>query len=144
MPITTNKDIMWVKDLITNDPYIQKLGFKPINIMGVKNSNFEIKNDNMEINIYNTDGKSTDSNIVLSVIYEVDIMVPKDKYNIANEAKDQIIALLEYASNIDGLWYKLVHPGIILSVPPSYYGIGMRFSLYETIFNKMKKIQTES
>lgn len=141
MPITTNQDIMFVRDLITNDPYIKSLGFTPINITGVKNSNFEIKTDNMEINIYNVDGKGTDSDIVISMIYQIDIMVPKDKYNIANEAKDQIIALLQHYCEKSGFRYKLVHPGLILTVPPSYYGIGFRFSFYETIFNKIKKVK---
>ena len=139
MPITTNSDIMWARDVITSDPYIQSLGFTPQNIVGYKNSGNELSVNNREINLYNVDGDTTRSSITMSMIYEVDIMVSRDYYNIANEAKDQIIALLQTKAEANRKRFKLVHPGLTLSVPPTFYGIGIRFSLYETIFNKIKK-----
>lgn len=141
MPITTNNDIIWARDVITSDPYIKSLGFTPERIMGYKNSGNELSVNNREINLYNVDGDKTRSSITMSVNYEVDIMVSRDYYNIANEAKDQIIALLQSSAEKHKKRFKLIHPGLILSVPPTFYGIGFRFSLYETIFNSIKKVE---
>lgn len=126
--------------MLANDPYItQTLGFNPEDIKRYKNSADNIDSENKEIHIYNSTSESTRSKITKKMIYQIDFFVVAGDYNLANEAKDQAIALLQGRELKNFHILELVSPGMILAVPPSHYGIAIRFSVNATIYNKIKK-----
>lgn len=141
MAINSNDDTLGIWEIIANDPYItKKLGFKPENIKRYKNSSDILTSENREIHIYNSTTEKTKSDIVRKMIYQIDFMVTSEDYNLANEAKDQTIALLQGRELKHFHVLELVSPGMILAVPPSHYGIAVRFSVNATVFNKIKTI----
>lgn len=140
MAISSNDDTLCIWEILSNDPYITKtLGFKPQDIKRFKNSSDDITPDNKEIHIYNSTSEKTRSKIIKKVIYQIDFFVTADDYNLANEAKDQAIALLHGRMLRNFHELELVSAGMILAVPPSHYGIAIRFSTNATVYNKIKK-----
>lgn len=138
--ISSNDDTLGIWEILANDPYITKtLGFNPQDMKRFKNSADNITSTNKEIHIYNSTSESTRSRITKKMIYQIDFFVVSDDYNLANEAKDQAIALLQGKELKNFHVLELVHPGMILAVPPSHYGIAIRFSVNATIYNKIKK-----
>lgn len=138
--IASNDDTLGIWETITTDPYItEMLGFKPENIKRFKNSPEMITQYNKEIHIYPSTAEDSRSKIQKLQIYQIDFFVVAEDYNLANEAKDQCIALLQDKMLKHFHRLELNHPGLILAVPPSHYGVAIRFQTACTIYNKIKR-----
>lgn len=138
--ISSNDDTLGIWEVIANDPYITKtLGFEPENIKRFKNSPDMITQYNKEIHIYPSTAEDSRSKIQKIQIYQIDFFVVAEDYNLANEAKDQCIALLQDRMLKHFHRLTLNHPGLILAVPPSHYGVAIRFETACTIYNKIKR-----
>lgn len=138
--IASNDDTLGIWEIIATDPYItETLGFKPENIKRFKNSPDMITQYNKEIHIYPSTGEDSRSKIQKIQIYQIDFFVVAEDYNLANEAKDQCIALLQDKMLKHFHRLELNHPGLILAVPPSHYGVAIRFQTACTIYNKIKR-----
>lgn len=138
--IASNDDTLGIWETIATDPYItETLGFKPENIKRFKNSPDMITQYNKEIHIYPSTAEDSKSKIQKLQIYQIDFFVVAEDYNLANEAKDQCIALLQDKMLKHFHRLELNHPGLILAVPPSHYGVAIRFQTACTIYNKIKR-----
>lgn len=138
--IASNDDTLGIWEIIATDPYItETLGFKPENIKRFKNSPDMITQYNKEIHIYPSTAEDSRSKIQKLQIYQIDFFVVAEDYNLANEAKDQCIALLQDKMLKHFHRLELNHPGLILAVPPSHYGVAIRFQTACTIYNKIKR-----
>lgn len=138
--IASNDDTLGIWEIIATDPYItQTLGFEPENIKRFKNSPDMITQYNKEIHIYPSTAEDSRSKIQKLQIYQIDFFVVAEDYNLANEAKDQCIALLQDKMLKHFHRLELNHPGLILAVPPSHYGVAIRFQTACTIYNKIKR-----
>lgn len=138
--IASNDDTLGIWEIIATDPYItETLGFKPENIKRFKNSPDMITQYNKEIHIYPSTAEDSRSKIQKLQIYQIDFFVVAEDYNLANEAKDQCIALLQDKRLKHFHRLELNHPGLILAVPPSHYGVAIRFQTACTIYNKIKR-----
>lgn len=138
--IASNDDTLGIWETIATDPYItETLGFKPDNIKRFKNSPDMITQYNKEIHIYPSTAEDSRSKIQKIQIYQIDFFVVAEDYNLANEAKDQCIALLQDKMLKHFHRLELNHPGMILAVPPSHYGVAIRFQTACTIYNKIKR-----
>lgn len=138
--IASNDDTLGIWEIIATDPYItETLGFKPENIKRFKNSPDMITQYNKEIHIYPSTAEDSRSKIQKLQIYQIDFFVVAEDYNLANEAKDQCIALLQDKMLKHFHRLELNHPGMILAVPPSHYGVAIRFQTACTIYNKIKR-----
>lgn len=138
--IASNDDTLGIWETIATDPYItETLGFKPENIKRFKNSPDMITQYNKEIHIYPSTAEDSRSKIQKLQIYQIDFFVVAEDYNLANEAKDQCIALLQDKMLKHFHRLELNHPGMILAVPPSHYGVAIRFQTACTIYNKIKR-----
>lgn len=138
--IASNDDTLGIWEIIATDPYItQTLGFDPENIKRFKNSPDMITQYNKEIHIYPSTAEDSRSKIQKLQIYQIDFFVVAEDYNLANEAKDQCIALLQDKRLKHFHRLELNHPGLILAVPPSHYGVAIRFQTACTIYNKIKR-----
>lgn len=138
--IASNDDTLGIWETIATDPYItQTLGFAPENIKRFKNSPDMITQYNKEIHIYPSTAEDSRSKIQKIQIYQIDFFVVAEDYNLANEAKDQCIALLQDKTLKHFHRLELNHPGLILAVPPSHYGVAIRFQTACTIYNKIKR-----
>lgn len=138
--IASNDDTWGIWEIIATDPYITKtLGFVPENIKRFKNSPDMITQYNKEIHIYPSTAEDSRSKIQKIQIYQIDFFVVAEDYNLANEAKDQCIALLQDKMLKHFHRLELNHPGLILAVPPSHYGVAIRFQTACTIYNKIKR-----
>ena len=138
--IASNDDTLGIWEIIATDPYItETLGFKPENIRRFKNSPDMITQYNKEIHIYPSTAEDSRSKIQKLQIYQIDFFVVAEDYNLANEAKDQCIALLQDKMLKHFHRLELNHPGLILAVPPSHYGVAIRFQTACTIYNKIKR-----
>lgn len=138
--IASNDDTLGIWEIIATDPYITKtLGFEPENIKRFKNSPDMITQYNKEIHIYPSTAEDSRSKIQKIQIYQIDFFVVAEDYNLANEAKDQCIALLQDKMLKHFHRLELNHPGLILAVPPSHYGVAIRFQTACTIYNKIKR-----
>lgn len=138
--IASNDDTLGIWEIIATDPYItQTLGFDPENIKRFKNSPDMITQYNKEIHIYPSTAEDSRSKIQKLQIYQIDFFVVAEDYNLANEAKDQCIALLQDKMLKHFHRLELNHPGLILAVPPSHYGVAIRFQTACTIYNKIKR-----
>lgn len=138
--IASNDDTLGIWEIIATDPYItETLGFKPENIKRFKNSPDMITQYNKEIHIYPSTAEDSKSKIQKLQIYQIDFFVVAEDYNLANEAKDQCIALLQDKMLKHFHRLELNHPGMILAVPPSHYGVAIRFQTACTIYNKIKR-----
>jgi len=138
--IASNDDTLGIWEIIATDPYItETLGFKPENIKRFKNSPDMITQYNKEIHIYPSTAEDSRSKIQKIQIYQIDFFVVAEDYNLANEAKDQCIALLQDKMLKHFHRLELNHPGMILAVPPSHYGVAIRFQTACTIYNKIKR-----
>lgn len=138
--IASNDDTLGIWEIIATDPYItETLGFKPENIKRFKNSPDMITQYNREIHIYPSTAEDSRSKIQKIQIYQIDFFVVAEDYNLANEAKDQCIALLQDKMLKHFHRLELNHPGLILAVPPSHYGVAIRFQTACTIYNKIKR-----
>lgn len=138
--IASNDDTLGIWEIIATDPYItQTLGFDPENIKRFKNSPDMITQYNKEIHIYPSTAEGSRSKIQKLQIYQIDFFVVAEDYNLANEAKDQCIALLQDKMLKHFHRLELNHPGLILAVPPSHYGVAIRFQTACTIYNKIKR-----
>ena len=138
--IASNDDTLGIWETIATNPYItETLGFKPENIKRFKNSPDMITQYNKEIHIYPSTAEDSRSKIQKIQIYQIDFFVVAEDYNLANEAKDQCIALLQDKMLKHFHRLELNHPGLILAVPPSHYGVAIRFQTACTIYNKIKR-----
>lgn len=138
--IASNDDTLGIWEIIATDPYItETLGFDPENIKRFKNSPDMITQYNKEIHIYPSTAEDSRSKIQKLQIYQIDFFVVAEDYNLANEAKDQCIALLQDKMLKHFHRLELNHPGLILAVPPSHYGVAIRFQTACTIYNKIKR-----
>lgn len=138
--IASNDDTLGIWETIATDPYItETLGFKPESIKRFKNSPDMITQYNKEIHIYPSTAEDSRSKIQKIQIYQIDFFVVAEDYNLANEAKDQCIALLQDKMLKHFHRLELNHPGLILAVPPSHYGVAIRFQTACTIYNKIKR-----
>lgn len=138
--IASNDDTLGIWETIATDSYItETLGFKPENIKRFKNSPDMITQYNKEIHIYPSTAEDSRSKIQKLQIYQIDFFVVAEDYNLANEAKDQCIALLQDKMLKHFHRLELNHPGLILAVPPSHYGVAIRFQTACTIYNKIKR-----
>lgn len=138
--IASNDDTLGIWEIIATDPYItETLGFKPENIKRFKNSPDMITQYNKEIHVYPSTAEDSRSKIQKLQIYQIDFFVVAEDYNLANEAKDQCIALLQDKMLKHFHRLELNHPGLILAVPPSHYGVAIRFQTACTIYNKIKR-----
>ena len=138
--IASNDDTLGIWETIATDPYItETLGFKPENIKRFKNSPDMITQYNKETHIYPSTAEDSRSKIQKIQIYQIDFFVVAEDYNLANEAKDQCIALLQDKMLKHFHRLELNHPGLILAVPPSHYGVAIRFQTACTIYNKIKR-----
>lgn len=138
--IASNDDTLGIWEIIATDPYItQTLGFEPENIKRFKNSPDMITQYNKEIHIYPSTAEDSRSKIQKIQIYQIDFFVVAEDYNLANEAKDQCIALLQDKMLKHFHRLELNHPGLILAAPPSHYGVAIRFQTACTIYNKIKR-----
>lgn len=138
--IASNDDTLGIWEIIATDPYItETLGFKPENIKRFKNSPDMITQYNKEIHICPSTAEDSRSKIQKLQIYQIDFFVVAEDYNLANEAKDQCIALLQDKMLKHFHRLELNHPGLILAVPPSHYGVAIRFQTACTIYNKIKR-----
>ena len=138
--IASNDDTLGIWETIATDPYItQTLGFAPEDIKRFKNSPDMITQYNKEIHIYPSTAEDSRSKIQKIQIYQIDFFVVAEDYNLANEAKDQCIALLQDKMLKHFHRLELNHPGLILAVPPSHYGVAIRFQTACTIYNKIKR-----
>lgn len=138
--IASNDDTLGIWEIIATDPYItETLGFKPEDIKRFKNSPDMITQYNKEIHIYPSTAEDSRSKIQKLQIYQIDFFVVAEDYNLANEAKDQCIALLQDKMLKHFHRLELNHPGLILAVPPSHYGVAIRFQTACTIYNKIKR-----
>ena len=138
--IASNDDTLGIWETIATDPYItQTLGFAPENIKRFKNSPDMITQYNKEIHIYPSTAEDSRSKIQEIQIDQIDFFVVAEDYNLANEAKDQCIALLQDKMLKHFHRLELNHSGLILAVPPSHYGVAIRFQTACTIYNKIKR-----
>lgn len=138
--IASNDDTLGIWETIATDPYItQTLGFAPEKIKRFKNSPDMITQYNKEIHIYPSTAEDSRSKIQKIQIYQIDFFVVAEDYNLANEAKDQCIALLQDKMLKHFHRLELNHPGMILAAPPSHYGVAIRFQTACTIYNKIKR-----
>ena len=138
--IASNDDTLGIWEIIATDQYITKtLGFVSENIKRFKNSPDMITQYNKEIHIYPSTAEDSRSKIQKIQIYQIDFFVVAEDYNLANEAKDQCIALLQDKMLKHFHRLELNHPGLILAVPPSHYGVAIRFQTACTIYNKIKR-----
>lgn len=137
MPITTNADKMDIFKIISSDPYINSLGYTPDNIYRFKYSWDLITDNTKQIFIYNTTPENNPITIAKRVIFQIEISAPFANYNDVDLAGEQIMALLdgaELTSEKHRLY--LYAPPLVLTAPPNFYQIGIRFATNETTFNK--------
>lgn len=138
MPITTNDDKLKIFQIISNDEYIQNLGFSKSDIERTRTTTEKINANLSQIFIYPVTPENTMSNIVQRVIYQIDISTPERLFYNADLCAEQIIALLGDTQLSKRHKIKLLDSPLIQTSPASNYCIGLRFSVDSTVFNKKK------
>lgn len=151
MAFTISTDKIAIQSILRNDPYLTEyLEFSPKeiyrvkatdDILGITDSKSSLK---QQIFIYNTEPEPTINPLIYGIVYEVDVSVPRGKDGSADLAIEQIIALLHgtEVSNVHRL--ELIEPPTTLASETSLYQIGARFVIYETLYNKIKKYETNN
>lgn len=95
MPITPFSDRTAIIDIIASDPYIESLGFLPINILNTAYSDEKLEEDTFQIFVFNAASQDGNTSIYLSPVIEIDVSVPQSYSSEAQRAAEQIIALLQ-------------------------------------------------
>ena len=140
MPITLNDDKLEMYKILSTDPYIKSLGFAPDKIYRWRYSWDVMTEETKQIFIFNMQPEMIRDGLFQRLIFQIDVNVPFADYNSADLAGDQIIALLherEIGPNFHRL--RLYSAPMVLTSPPNYYSIGIRFSSSESVANKIKK-----
>ncbi|MDE5888911.1 MAG: hypothetical protein K2H20_02710 [Bacilli bacterium] len=147
MAFTISTDKIAIQSILRADPYLTEyLEFDPKeiyrvkatdDILGVTNSKSVLK---QQIFIYNTDPEPTINPIIYGIIYEVDVSVPRAKDGTADLAIEQIMALLHGVEISKVHRIEIIDPPTVLSSETSLYQVGVRFVVYETVYNEIKKI----
>lgn len=152
MAITPEKDKTIIKAILDTDPYlIEYLEFTPQEIykvpatdelLGTNDDKNKLK---QQIFIYNTDPEKTINTLMHGIVYEVDVSVPYRMSGTADNAMEQIMALLDkrVISHLHKL--ELLDPPRVLPSPTSLYQVGARFVCYVCRLNTIKQyIKNES
>ncbi len=141
MPITPFSDRTAVIDIIASDPYINSLGFLPINILNTAYSDEKLEEDTFQIFVFNAASQDGNTSIYLSPIIEIDVSVPQSYSSEAQRAAEQIIALLQDKKVNGHTEFEIIAPSPVnLPCQFGYECIGIRFRYNATVFNKVKTV----
>lgn len=144
MAITIATDKQAIQTVLTNDPYLKDfLGFQPKEYYRVRATNEIIGDGNtQQIFIYNVNPEATINPIIYGVVYEIDISVPFAKNGTADLAMEQIVALLNGCKISPTHKLEILDPPLTLASDTSLYQMGVRFICYDSIYNKIKRIDS--
>lgn len=137
MAITIQNDKIAIQAVLSTDPYIRDyLNFDPNEyyrvratdeILGLTDSSSSLK---QQIFIYNVTPEDTVNPLIKGIVYEIDVSVPYGMDGTADQAIEQIVALLDglEISNVHQL--ELLDPPMTLSSDTALYQVGVRFIMY--------------
>lgn len=151
MAVTIATDKAAIYNILSNDAYlVEKLGFSanemhlvPMTdaLLGVSSSS----KPRQQIFIYNASPEATINPVIHGIVYEIDISVPTGLSGSADEAIEQILALLEGTELSPTHELEILEMPVKLPSETSLYQIGCRFVCYEARYNKKKiYVKTES
>lgn len=145
MAITIRNDKILIKAILDNDCYLTEgLGFEPQNIymvkatddlLGTSDSKNQLK---QQIFIFNAESESTINTAIHGIVYEIDVSVPVNLSATADEAIEQVIALLDEREICILHELELLDPPTVLPSETSLYQVGVRFVCYVSKYNKIK------
>lgn len=143
MAITIAKDKIAIQAILSTDPYLtEELEFSPDEIYRVKATDVILSGRNkQQIFIYNVTPEPTVNPIIYGIVYQIDVSVPYAMDGSADEAMEQIIALLQNKEISNTHKLEIIDPPMVLASETSLYQVGVRFVCYETTYNKIKKIE---
>lgn len=140
MAITISKDKIAIQSILQVDPFlIDDLRFDPMEIYRVKSTDDILSPNKQQIFIYNAAPEPTVNPIIYGIVYEIDVSVPVARDGTADEAIEQIIALLHNRELSHTHRLEILDPPTVLASETSLYQIGVRFVCYETTYNKIKE-----
>lgn len=145
MAITPEKDKTIIKAILDTDPYlIDYLEFSPQEIykvpatdelLGTNDDKNKLK---QQIFIFNADPEKTINTLIHGIVYEIDVSVPYRKSGTADNAMEQILALLDRREICHLHRLKLLDPPRVLPSSTALYQVSVRFVCYVSKFNKIK------
>lgn len=145
MAITIRNDKILIKAILDNDCYLTEvLGFEPQNIymvkatddlLGTSDSKNQLK---QQIFIFNAEPESTINTAIHGIVYEIDVSVPVNLSATADEAIEQVIALLDEREICILHELELLDSPTVLPSETSLYQVGVRFVCYVSKYNKIK------
>lgn len=152
MAITPEKDKTLIKAILDTDPYlIDYLEFEPQEIYKVQvtdeilGTNDDKNKLKQQIFIFNADPEKTINDLVYGIVYEIDVSVPYRKSGTADNAIEQIMALLDGKEICHLHKLELIDPPRVLPSSSTLYQVGVRFVCYVSRLNQIKKyIKNES
>lgn len=137
MAITIATDKIAIQSVLTTDPYLKDyLGFQPGDyfrvratdeILGLTDQNKQLK---QQIFIYNVTPEDTVNPLIKGIVYEIDVSVPYAKNGTADQAIEQIMALLDGLEIANVHQLELLDPPMVLSSDTALYQVGVRFICY--------------
>ena len=146
MAITITNDKILIKAILDTDPYlIEGLEFEPLEIYTVKATDELLGIDNdvnqlkKQIFIFNAEAEKTINDLIQGIVYEIDVSVPWRLSGDADNAIEQIIALLDNREICKLHQLELLDAPTILSSATSLYQVGVRFVCYVSKFNQIKQ-----
>lgn len=140
MGMTPATDKVAIQAIISTDDYIiNRLRFDPNEIYRVRAVDKVLDETKKQIFIWNARTDSTENPLVYGLVYEVDVSVPYANQGTADLAIEQIVALLRDREISNTHKMELQAPPTVLSSDNSLYQIGVRFVVYSTVYNKIKK-----
>ncbi len=141
IPITITDDKLAIYRKLSKDPFILSLGFEPKNMERTRTTEGQLTAETQSIFIYNIAPATSANDIIARMVYQIDVICPNQKYNTTDKCVEQIISLLDGADlgNMHKM-HLLQAPQSISTSVPTLYGVGIRFVVNETRFNKVKTI----
>lgn len=140
MAVTPATDKIAIQSILATDPYLtETLEFYPKEIYRVKATDQILDSTKQQIFIYNSSPEPTINPIIYGVVYEIDVSVPYQRAGTADLAMEQIMALLHGEEISSTHKVEIIDLPTALSSDPSLYQVGVRFVVYSTIYNKIKK-----
>lgn len=144
MAVTLAADKAAIFNILSSDPYlVDALGFSPKEmhrvpmtdaLLGVSSSS----KPRQQIFIYNASPEPTINPVIHGIVYEIDISVPTGLSGSADEAMEQILALLQGAELSPTHELEILEMPVKLPSETSLYQIGCRFICYESRYTKKK------
>lgn len=152
MAITPEKDKTLIKAILDTDPYlIDYLEFQPQEIYKVQvtdeilGTNDDKNKLKQQIFIFNAEPEPTINDLIHGIVYEIDVSVPYRRSGTADNAIEQIMALLDKREICHLHRLKLLDPPRTLPSSSALYQVGVRFVCYVSRLNKIKQyIKNES